>query len=108
MIRRPPRSTLFPYTTLFRSFAARTAAEIGAPQQHRGALVPRPVEHKLWIRLFAVKIAPVEKKQAAVTLPGQQLAKLLGDHLIGIDAYAIERPPKSCVRAERLHRSVRQ
>src|SRR3712207_7259804 len=26
MIRRPPRSTLFPYTTLFRSHRARTAA----------------------------------------------------------------------------------
>src|SRR3712207_7000103 len=26
MIRRPPRSTLFPYTTLFRSLMARTAA----------------------------------------------------------------------------------
>src|SRR3712207_9245030 len=25
MIRRPPRSTLFPYTTLFRSFAVRSA-----------------------------------------------------------------------------------
>src|SRR5262245_63918960 len=25
MIRRPPRSTLFPYTTLFRSFAPRTS-----------------------------------------------------------------------------------
>src|SRR3712207_6865540 len=37
MIRRPPRSTLFPYTTLFRSDvdgegAARTAAEIGAAE----------------------------------------------------------------------------
>ena len=31
MIRRPPRSTLFPYTTLFRSpFAAQTAADSAA------------------------------------------------------------------------------
>src|SRR5207302_6432744 len=87
---------------------SRSRARSRAPQQHRGALVPRPVEHKLWIRLFAVKIAPVEKKQAAVTLPGQQLAKLLGDHLIGIDVNAIERRHKSCVCAERLHRYVRQ
>src|SRR5947199_3091775 len=28
MIRRPPRSTLFPYTTLFRSFAASTAISV--------------------------------------------------------------------------------
>src|SRR2546430_13598550 len=29
MIRRPPRSTLFPYTTLFRSFCKQDRAEMG-------------------------------------------------------------------------------
>src|SRR3989442_6879866 len=29
MIRRPPRSTLFPYTTLFRSVCARRQGEVG-------------------------------------------------------------------------------
>src|SRR3712207_6978515 len=40
MIRRPPRSTLFPYTTLFRSAraAARRLAVVGAPN---GAVVGR-------------------------------------------------------------------
>src|SRR2546425_8951761 len=38
MIRRPPRSTLFPYTTLFRSRAG--AARRGARDRHRG---PDPV-----------------------------------------------------------------
>src|SRR5258708_29118640 len=33
MIRRPPRSTLFPYTTLFRSGAARGMARVG---RHHG------------------------------------------------------------------------
>src|SRR3712207_7473446 len=33
MIRRPPRSTLFPYTTLFRSRAARSG---GRGRRHRG------------------------------------------------------------------------
>src|SRR3712207_8463030 len=32
MIRRPPRSTLFPYTTLFRSRAPAAAARPGAPR----------------------------------------------------------------------------
>src|SRR6266567_8029265 len=32
MIRRPPRSTLFPYTTLFRSPARRIHVEPGAPR----------------------------------------------------------------------------
>src|SRR2546427_9371124 len=33
MIRRPPRSTLFPYTTLFRSRREVGGAPVGAPQQ---------------------------------------------------------------------------
>src|SRR5689334_24612078 len=39
MIRRPPRSTLFPYTTLFRSVEVGQAAEeLGhEPSSHRGA-----------------------------------------------------------------------
>src|ERR1044071_10135179 len=37
MIRRPPRSTLFPYTTLFRSPAARRSAErCGRGNRRRG------------------------------------------------------------------------
>src|SRR2546426_12694907 len=49
MIRRPPRSTLFPYTTLFRSLAERLErAEgvmvFGARQpEHAGAMKQRPV-----------------------------------------------------------------
>src|SRR3712207_7729783 len=34
MIRRPPRSTLFPYTTLFRSMCARTLSGDGVAQPH--------------------------------------------------------------------------
>src|SRR3712207_8153615 len=48
MIRRPPRSTLFPYTTLFRSFcAARTAASSTARYTRgwrNGWLLPRVTE----------------------------------------------------------------
>src|SRR5437016_8818944 len=35
MIRRPPRSTLFPYTTLFRSWSIFRAAEKGSAMQLR-------------------------------------------------------------------------
>src|SRR5256885_12286059 len=42
MIRRPPRSTLFPYTTLFRS-SVRAARQWRAPQlETRGPAVSRP------------------------------------------------------------------
>src|SRR5438067_8042547 len=36
MIRRPPRSTLFPYTTLFRSFRARGLDEVEDGALHAG------------------------------------------------------------------------
>src|SRR3712207_6942027 len=40
MIRRPPRSTLFPYTTLFRSLGA--GSEVGGEGEggHEGSLLP--------------------------------------------------------------------
>src|SRR3712207_6883661 len=38
MIRRPPRSTLFPYTTLFRS-SDRVVAEVARERKHFGRLI---------------------------------------------------------------------
>src|SRR3712207_8404556 len=40
MIRRPPRSTLFPYTTLFRSDGRRGRRHLGALGQRVGLLAP--------------------------------------------------------------------
>src|SRR5258708_25976659 len=48
MIRRPPRSTLFPYTTLFRSVLAHVGERPGGDQLldvDRGADRPRSEEH---------------------------------------------------------------
>src|SRR3712207_7414959 len=43
MIRRPPRSTLFPYTTLFRSRTSQRAARHRGPRERRGGGArPRP------------------------------------------------------------------
>src|SRR5256885_16069626 len=48
MIRRPPRSTLFPYTTLFRSLARRSVAVIEALAQNPvHALEPLPLAVRL-------------------------------------------------------------
>src|SRR5687768_17948169 len=38
MLRRPPRSTLFPYTTLFRSLGASLAEHVGDPDAFATAL----------------------------------------------------------------------
>src|SRR3712207_9155188 len=42
MIRRPPRSTLFPYTTLFRSEVRAPVAEVLVPAGLRGVGHPAP------------------------------------------------------------------
>src|SRR5258707_3272826 len=55
MIRRPPRSTLFPYTTLFRSRRHRTSlpsrAEQGA-RQFRGSACPTAAGDRTTRRVF--------------------------------------------------------
>src|SRR3712207_7374205 len=45
MIRRPPRSTLFPYTTLFRSRLGQLLAEARDDARDRGLLVVAGDEH---------------------------------------------------------------
>src|SRR3712207_8564277 len=65
MIRRPPRSTLFPYTTLFRSCgvdpdAVDTTVE---PEPHR------PVELLLHDRVVPVEVGLLGREQVQVPLP---------------------------------------
>src|SRR2546426_7023602 len=48
MIRRPPRSTLFPYTTLFRSPGERAPREVGEPErgvERAGVVLPKRDVH---------------------------------------------------------------
>src|SRR3970040_2757831 len=66
MIRRPPRSTLFPYTTLFRSrdLHQRPGADAGAPRR-RGAASHRSEEHtsELQSPMYLVCRLLLEKKK---------------------------------------------
>src|SRR2546422_2372498 len=56
MIRRPPRSTLFPYTTLFRSqHAARSVVTHIQPPWVRGRLAPKRSSHELRRRRTRVR-----------------------------------------------------
>src|SRR3712207_7712050 len=68
MIRRPPRSTLFPYTTLFRSPAAHTAATLTLPSIHHqaGAMgMPLPRAHLLPLLLQPLHLLRVPEAVAA-------------------------------------------
>src|SRR3989442_12674725 len=54
MIRRPPRSTLFPYTTLFRSKAFLEATQNNASGNERGVLLcPANGANDTWFVLFS-------------------------------------------------------
>src|SRR3712207_8895679 len=63
MIRRPPRSTLFPYTTLFRSRARASAFQVSASiAQHstnENHYHRRPMRHRLIASLAAVTLVVV-------------------------------------------------
>src|SRR6202522_4700549 len=75
MIRRPPRSTLFPYTTLFRSMWNQ-GTEVGHDVSVLGALVPhRSEEHtsELQSRRHLVCRLLLEKQTQSDTEPWPQV-----------------------------------
>src|SRR3712207_8268019 len=57
MIRRPPRSTLFPYTTLFRSQRIRLLEVLGR-EEHGHAALGRQAAHLFPERAAALRIEP--------------------------------------------------
>src|SRR3712207_6971332 len=66
MIRRPPRSTLFPYTTLFRSRGGRLGSverDARAPQRGGGGRLPRPRLLRL-LRRDRLREAPERRRLA--------------------------------------------
>src|SRR5437667_5213270 len=78
MIRRPPRSTLFPYTTLFRSPAALGATDVhdagaGAERDDRGRSEEHTSElqshHDLVCRLLLEKKKETQAHEGADTPP---------------------------------------
>src|SRR3712207_9117454 len=66
MIRRPPRSTLFPYTTLFRSLLTRLRQVVEARQRLRVGAVPH-----VRLREHVVRRARVEHRRLAGLLRRQ-------------------------------------
>src|SRR2546427_10865375 len=88
MIRRPPRSTLFPYTTLFRSPTGRQPALDLVPQERRQAVPDEAVEDAA--RLLRVHFPEVD----APGLGERRLDCALGD-LVERDAVDVSLDRKS-------------
>src|SRR5256714_13962886 len=74
MIRRPPRSTLFPYTTLFRSnTGAREGDEVVQVYvAHVAASVPVPIRSLGGVSRVSLK--PGERRSVSFTLTPEQLS----------------------------------
>src|ERR1039458_10758317 len=84
MIRRPPRSTLFPYTTLFRSLqplAARAAALCPCPY----ARIPRSEEHTSELqslRHLVCRLLLEKKKKIIYTTGDPDLPRGINGHTL--------------------------
>src|SRR3712207_8305798 len=90
MIRRPPRSTLFPYTTLFRS---RTKTIVGDYLQREGRI------DGVWMDAGATAVAAVEAFQdAGVPIPADRKSTRLNSSHANI-SYAVFCLKKTKVRS---------
>src|SRR2546423_12479669 len=78
MIRRPPRSTLFPYTTLFRSFDAPLIVETGAHTGFDVLIVVSASEDNQVRRLIADRGMTVQaaRERIAAQLPLDEKEKV--------------------------------
>src|SRR2546430_17014814 len=83
MIRRPPRSTLFPYTTLFRSVLDERRLDLPVAEAQAGRVEAPQVLAR------AVKKRP---DQEAVPLLTQEALRLLGLHPLLPESRAARRP----------------
>src|SRR2546423_3300053 len=80
MIRRPPRSTLFPYTTLFRSSADRTAGPVITWIGRIGGVDgPRSEEHTSELQSLAYLVCRLllEKKKIKVLVGSEEHVSIL-------------------------------
>src|SRR2546426_8544960 len=76
MIRRPPRSTLFPYTTLFRSPVDDELASVGRPE--RSDEFERPVGHLLVrVHVAVAEVARSEEHTSELQSPCNLVCRLL-------------------------------
>src|SRR2546429_6296168 len=67
MIRRPPRSTLFPYTTLFRSLFTKVESELasrmaGVAKQSKGRVIGHSVVTAAGIRSHSYDVRVADRK----------------------------------------------
>src|SRR2546427_226977 len=91
MIRRPPRSTLFPYTTLFRSHAYPGQRQHPGPERHDRRARGRPDPERPGMTLDALFMRQHEasRREAPPDAPARQAALLRLEQLVSRHAEAL-------------------
>src|SRR5256885_3473644 len=90
MIRRPPRSTLFPYTTLFRSLRQARRGDAEIPRHRAGArtLLPRSEEHTSELQspcnLVCRLLLEKKKTQLKLLFPSRDCLHLICEHELAV------------------------
>src|SRR5438034_9863967 len=99
MIRRPPRSTLFPYTTLFRSFPeAESIFQITSPTGGFGGMVTKPWSQ----RKKTTEQLQVEAAMGLSKVPGVRVISLIPPALPGGGDFPVDFVVASTAEPERL------
>src|SRR2546426_8393764 len=96
MIRRPPRSTLFPYTTLFRSLR-RPAEGDGAAQRRGPRLGSRPASHHSHSSRDRAQGALLRPRQNSRDRGDRKSTRLNSSHLV--ISYAV-----FCLKKKKTHK----
>src|SRR2546426_12398381 len=82
MIRRPPRSTLFPYTTLFRSAAPTPALWAPAPARHREGAEPMSVSGVDVVVRGGQVVTATDVVEASVAIHGDKIVAIGPESLL--------------------------
>src|SRR3989454_9595525 len=106
MIRRPPRSTLFPYTTLFRSLLLRLERRLEV-EQRQAAAASRRALHAEWIVYAAAKhlhaAAQPDQLAAVARVTKDCLAPTRLFQEAVISAHVLAAGQKDVARSRKLH-----
>src|SRR2546425_845234 len=81
MIRRPPRSTLFPYTTLFRSVLV--AVPPGVVTATRPVVAPVGTVAVIWVAELTVKVGGADALNAATIFSRKPASALVNEVPVG-------------------------
>src|SRR3989449_10772752 len=102
MIRRPPRSTLFPYTTLFRSPAYERDAAIALPQGQIAFMGPEPAVNAVYYN--KIMELPESERAAYVKAKREEYARDVDIAKLASEMLVDDIVPGSVLRDELLKR----